>query len=661
MLPKESLTAVLNNLRNSNTRDRTLFFKAAKENNVKVLERLIEEGVDPLVKGAMGENVLHLTALYNNLEALVLLLDAFPFLINKSIECEIYKGETALHIAIINQNADMVKELIARKADTRNARAVGTFFAPRRKGHYYYGEYVTSFAASVGNQEILQLLVESGAPLQLQDNQGNTVLHILVLHPNKAMACKTYDFLISLIPEEQVAHLESIANNDGLTPLKLAAQEGDTVMFRFFMKRKRHTYSSFGPLTSALYDLTEIDSWDDKQSVIDVICSCKNSLPRHLLEITPLKELLLFKWSTFGYKYFLLCTLLYVLYTTILTSCCLYRPLMEEREAAYGEERRVVTKPLQEWYISRDDYVRLFGEIIVITGAFIILIAEISRLVRKGPRHFFGNTVTGGPFHVIMLLYGCFILTVVILRFARSDGETAVMSLALISAWCNVIYFARGFRLLGPLCIMIQKMILDDLLRFCVILAIALIGFAAAFDVHFQAMNATMFPQFHDFPETVFTLFQLMMGLNKLQVPSNVTMPTIITLLYMVYMFFAFVLLLNLLIALMTDTHFRVSSERTSLWRAQVADTTIMFERMLPSWLWPRTGIPGEIIGLQKGKWYLRVNEKNNVFLPEKMNTQENPEKPKQSLLKNWSLVHADITNMVKNKRIHQHLAHAHT
>ncbi|OCT80807.1 transient receptor potential cation channel subfamily V member 5 [Xenopus laevis] len=591
-----------------------LLFKAAKENNIDVLKRLIGENVDPTSKGSLGENVLHIAALYNNQEILVSLLDEFPFLINKPIECDAYKGETVLHIAIVNQNSEMVRELIARKADMKNARATGNFFAPRRQGQHYYGEYVTSFAAYIGNREILQTLVENGAPLEAQDSQGNTVFHILVLHQNKSMACKLYDFLATMIPKKQLSDLESLTNNDGMTPLKLAAQQGNIQMFEYFIKKRRHTILSFGPVGSTLYDLTGIDSWDDRISVIDIICASNNSA-RNLLEITPLKELIHYKWTAYGYKYFLLCTILYIMYTIILTLCCLYRPIMEE--LPYQEGKAIIRKPLHEAYKTRKDYWRLCGEIIVVIGGILSLVSEILQFVRKGSKHFFGSTVTGGPFHFVMLLYACFIIAVVILRFVSSDGETVMLSLALISAWCNVIYFGRGFRLLGPLCIMIQKMVLGDLIKFCILLIAVLIGFAAAFDVHFQEINTTTLPNFDGFPATTFTLFQLMMGLDDLPLPENIAMPKMILFLYIVYMFFGFVLLMNLLIALMTHTHFRVTNDRTSLWKAQVAATTIMLERSIPCRLWPRTGIPGELLGLERGRWYLRVEERNNTsFCP---------------------------------------------
>ncbi|CAJ0968320.1 unnamed protein product [Ranitomeya imitator] len=232
------------------------------------------------------------------------------------------------------------------------------------------------------------------------------------------------------------------------------------------------------------------------------------------------------------------------------------------------------------------------------------------------------------------LLYACFIIAMVMMRLLNTEGQTIVMSLSLISGWCNLIYFARGFQLLGPLCIMIQKMIINDLLRFCVILFTVLTGFAAALNVHFQVLNGTVFTHFRDFPITLFTLFQLMMGLNDLPVPQDVPIPQVIHVLYMVYMFFAFVLLLNLLIALMTDTHFRVSSERTTLWHAQVAATTVMLERIIPSRLWPRSGTPGEILGLEPGKWYFRIEEKNETSShPTGGNTFLFKQKPKRVII----------------------------
>lgn len=51
--------------------------------------------------------------------------------------------------------------------------------------HVYYGEYPLSFAASLGQEECVRLLLAKGANPNLQDTNGNTVMHMLVIHDKK--------------------------------------------------------------------------------------------------------------------------------------------------------------------------------------------------------------------------------------------------------------------------------------------------------------------------------------------------------------------------------------------------------------------------------------------------------------------------------------------
>lgn len=56
--------------------------------------------------------------------------------------------------------------------------------------------------------------------------------------------------------------------------------------------------------------------------------------------------------------------------------------------------------------------------------------------------------------------YAILVVSLCVLRLTEMPGETALMAVCLVLGWCNVLYFARGFEMLGPYVIVIQKVIL---------------------------------------------------------------------------------------------------------------------------------------------------------------------------------------------------------
>lgn len=58
--------------------------------------------------------------------------------------------------------------------------------------HVYFGEYPLSFAACLGQEECVRLLVAKGANPNYQDSNGNTVMHMLVIHDRKVSTGNSY-------------------------------------------------------------------------------------------------------------------------------------------------------------------------------------------------------------------------------------------------------------------------------------------------------------------------------------------------------------------------------------------------------------------------------------------------------------------------------------
>ncbi|XP_008065942.1 transient receptor potential cation channel subfamily V member 5 [Carlito syrichta] len=587
----------------------SLLLQAAKENDLFVLRQLLlDRTCDIRQRGALGETALHIAALYDNLEAALLLVDAAPELVFEPTMYEPYVGQTALHIAIVNQNVSLVRALLAHGASV-SARATGTAF--RRSSHnlIYFGEHPLSFAACVSSEEIVRLLIEHGADVRAQDSLGNTVLHILTLQPNKTFACQMYNLLLSYDGcRDHLQPLDLVTNHQGLTPFKLAGVEGNTVMFQHLMQKRKHIQWTYGPLTSILYDLTEIDSWGEELSFLELVVSSNKREARQILEQTPVKELVSFKWNKYGRPYFCILGALYLLYMICFTMCCVYRPLKFRGSNRTNSRDNTILqqKLLQEAYVTHQDIIRLVGELVSILGAVIILFLEIPDIFRVGASRYFGQTILGGPFHVIIITYAFMVLVTMVMRLTNTNGEVVPMSFALVLGWCSVMYFARGFQMLGPFTIMIQKMIFGDLMRFCWLMAVVILGFASAFYIIFQTEDPTNLGEFYDYPMALFSTFELFLTIIDAPANYDVNLPFMFSIVNFAFAIIATLLMLNLFIAMMGDTHWRVAQERDELWRAQVVATTVMLERKMPRCLWPRSGICGREYGLGD-RWFLRV------------------------------------------------------
>ncbi|XP_036924878.1 transient receptor potential cation channel subfamily V member 5-like isoform X2 [Sturnira hondurensis] len=553
---------------------------AAKNNDLCALKRLLlDRTCDLRQRGALGETALHIAALYDNLEVALVLMEAAPDLVLEPTLCEPFVGQTALHVAILNKNVNLVRALLACGASI-SARATGSAFCHSPHNHIYFGEHPLSFAACVGSEELVRLLIEHGANIRAQDSLGNTVLHILVFQPNKTSACQMYNLLLSY--DGRGAHLQPldlVPNHQGLTPFKLAGVEGNTVVFQHLMQKRKHIQWTCGPLTSTLYDLTEIDSWGEKVSFLELVVSSKKREAREILKQTPVKQLVSHKWKRYGRPYFCLLGALYLFYMICFTMCCVYRPLkFRNRNHTVSRDITILEqKPLQ-----------------------------IPDIFRVGASRYFGQTVLGGPFHVIIITSASLVLVTMVMRLTNISGEVVPMSFALVLGWCSVMYFARGFQMLGPFSIMIQKMIFGDLLRFCWLMAVVILGFASAFYIIFQTEDPSKLGEFYDFPTALFSTFELFLTIIDGPANYNVDLPFMYSITYAAFAIIATLLMLNLFIAMMGDTHWRVAQERDELWRAQVVATTVMLERKMPRFLWPRSGICGRKYGLGD-RWFLRI------------------------------------------------------
>ncbi|XP_005999492.1 transient receptor potential cation channel subfamily V member 4 [Latimeria chalumnae] len=558
--------------------------------------------------------------------------------INSPFRDVYYRGQTALHIAIERRCKQYVELLVEKGADV-HAQARGRFFQPRDEGGYFYfGELPLSLAACTNQPDIVHYLIENAhkkADLRRQDSRGNTVLHALVAiadntRENTKFVTKMYDMLLikcaKLFPE---CNLEAILNNDGMSPLMMAAKLGKIGIFKYIIRREvmdenaRHLSRKFkdwayGPVYSSLYDLSSLDTCGMEVSVLEILVYNSRIENRHeMLAVEPINELLRDKWRKFGAVSFYISVVSYLVAMVIFTLIAYYRPV--EGRPPYP-------------YKTTIDYLRLAGEVItLLTGIFFFFTNIKDLFLKKCPG--VNSLLIDGSFQLLYFIYSVLVLVTAALYLTGIEAYVAVMVFALVLGWMNTLYFTRGLKLTGTYSIMLQKILFKDLFRFLLVYVLFMIGYASALvsllnpclttetcTANNASCTAPEYPYCRDsntFGKFIMDLFKLTIGMGDLEMVNSAKYPGVFIILLVTYIILTFVLLLNMLIALMGETVGQVSKESKQIWKLQWATTILDIERSFPVFL-RRVFRSGEMVTVGKNldgtpdrRWCFRVDEVN--------------------------------------------------
>uniref|UniRef100_A0A8C8VMJ6 Transient receptor potential cation channel subfamily V member 2 n=1 Tax=Pelusios castaneus TaxID=367368 RepID=A0A8C8VMJ6_9SAUR len=551
-------------------------------------------------------------------------------LVNAACINNYYAGQTALHIAIEKRCLDLVKLLVENGADV-HARAHGEFFRKKKEGAcFYFGELPLSLAACTNQLDVIKYLLDNPyqkARLQEQDSLGNTVLHALVMiaddsKQNTELVNNMYDEILKAGAKiDPTKKLEEIENRAGLTSLKLAAKTGKVEIFRHILQREikdpeyRHlsrkfTEWTYGPVHVSLYDLSSIDSYE-KNSVLEILANSSDTPNRYkMVVLEPLNKLLQHKWDSYVKWKFYSSLFSYLMFMAIFTSL-----------AYHGSLQLKIPE------FTALGFLQLFGQIIVFVGGFYLIFAQILHFLRRYRN--LKNVFSDGCIEFFLLIQAFFLLLSAVLYFGGSEDYVPVMVFSLLLGWVNMLYYTRGFQWTGIYCVMIQKTILRDLLRFLMVYVIFLFGFAAALvivtgDTPLAPQNSSVIQEDGEKSQLMYSgllitsleLFKFTIGLGELEIQEHMKFKYFVMLLLLLFVILTYILLLNMLIALMSETVTKVSGDSESIWKLQRAIAILEIEKSWLCWCLRRKPRSGCLMSVslddkKDERWCFRVEEVN--------------------------------------------------
>ncbi|XP_061608536.1 transient receptor potential cation channel subfamily V member 1 isoform X2 [Phyllopteryx taeniolatus] len=512
--------------------------------------------------------------------------------------------QTALHIAIERRSLRYVELLLSKGADV-HAKASGKFFQPRDGPSFYFGELPLSLAACTNQPDVAEFLMDNEhhrACTDAADSRGNTVLHALVgvadntKENTDLFITSMYDRILTTTARlRPKLNLEEIENNNGLTPLKLAAKTGKSGLFAHILKRefqeshtkhlsRKFTEWVYGPVQSSLYDLASVDSVDDK-SVLEILVYGSDIPNRHeMLQTEPLRQLLEDKWKRFAGRMFCLNFLVYFAYLLIFTA------------VAYNKKDGKTPFPLEH---SSTGYLYISGQLLITLANFYFFLMGLLDMKRKRPK--LQTLLIDGYYDILFFVQAVLFLAAAGLYVCGRQEYLGFLVLCLALSWVNLLYFARGSKHMGIYSVMIQKMILSDILRFLFVYVVFLFGFSAAVVTllteptvkNTTAQRGRLFgplypdaecikPTFRNISYTTLQLFKFTIGMGDMEFTEHYQYKEVFYVLLIVYIILTYILLLNMLIALMNRTVEKITKESASIWKLQRAITILDMEKRLP-------------------------------------------------------------------------------
>uniref|UniRef100_A0A1I7ZKR4 ANK_REP_REGION domain-containing protein n=1 Tax=Steinernema glaseri TaxID=37863 RepID=A0A1I7ZKR4_9BILA len=493
-------------------------------------------------RGKMGENLLHICLLHNTVDhndLAKLLVKRYPKMVNDIFISEEYYGFSPLHQAIVNEDVEMVYFMCRNHADVHQ-RCYGSFFCAedqkssrtdslehewvdlvhntRYTGQMYWGEYPLSFAACTNQPDCFRLLRACKADPNQQDTNGNTVLHMAVIHELPEMF---------RLAHESGAKLH-MKNYQKLTPMGVAAKLAKKEMFDLILELEQDILWTYGDVICTAFPLQGIDTIDqvtghlNHTSALSLVVYGKKNTHLDFFDGL-LEDLLEEKWKAFARNRLIWSMTSYLVYLLCFYAAFMTRSCFSEREMTnvWVHANDTHTSLLPRFFMGHFSYlsvpfdydvigerchlwnykdppgdytqrIRLASEVVTLLFASAQTAREVMDIGHGGRKRWWEVT-RSFPAKMLHKFGFSIVVAMLPLRFSCALNDRVVLLentcaiVAVLATTFHLFFFCRGMKFVGPFVLMVYKIIIGDMLRFLLIYLIFLISFSQSCFVIFKS------------------------------------------------------------------------------------------------------------------------------------------------------------------------------
>jgi len=441
---------------------------------------------------------------------------------------------TLLHVIARRGMDELVEPLLQRKVDTD---------VPDARGNS-----PLSLAAICGYPQMCAILLKHGADIDHRNNDGDTPLHLAVryrhekvsdlltkrgadLHICNDLGVEPVHMLIANMPHIAVHAFDTLR-----TPLCRAAHPGKT----YWRNDPRELKVAPTGRACILY------RYDYSKLADDYFEELVHSEQADIMSHPWTRHLVQFHWETLGKQIYQRQLFLYILFL----GCYVASSFLS----------RLGKAPL----------LRLALEIVVLLLNTLTLACEVDEFRRFNNKSAYLHSL----WNMIDIVICAAIYTQVPLRY-YTKREHSLVALNMPLAWIKALSFARGSRRLGPFVRILTRMG-SDVMHFLGLFGVVYMGFTCGF---FVLLGNGSVDEYHGLYDTALTTLNMNLGGGEIDGIKQSDTPYVGAALYVIFNVISVLVLLNLLIAILSDSYSELNSSSERQWCIERALLVLSLEK----------------------------------------------------------------------------------